>query len=334
MKLGISIGESLSLNQQIDMANYCEDHGFDSIWVGEGRLAWDAIVPLTLIANATSRVRLATGIIPNKSRIAPLIAVTFRTLDKVAPGRVMLGLGAWWEPLATNAGTPVRKPIRVMREYITVIRELFEGKTVTFQGEFVNVNNIRFDPIYEDVRPLNIPIYVGAVGFQMCRLVGQIADGALLDFLVPVEYNHKAVAAIRRGAEEAGRSLEQIDRPQLTVVCVNNEDPQEAVNHCRYMLTQYIGQQPHITKFSGVPDDVIAAVKSELGWPATNETVRKAMRHVSDEMVKSVAACGTVSDALEKMEEYVAAGATVPVLTALGDVRRTIEEIATANARR
>ena len=334
MKLGISIGESLSLSQQIDMARYCEDHGFDSIWVGEGRLSWDAIVPLTLIANATKRVRLATGIIPNKSRIAPLIAVTFRTLDKVAPGRVMLGLGAWWEPLATNVGTPVTKPIRAMREYITVIRELFEGKTVTFQGEFVNVKNIRFDPIYEEVKPLNMPIYVGAVGFQMCRLVGQIADGALLDFLVPVEYNHKAVAAIRRGAEESGRSLEQIDRPQLTVVCVNNEDPQEAVNECKYMLTQYIGQQPHITTFSGVPDDVISAVKSELGWPATNETVRKAMRHVSDEMVKSVAPCGTVSDVFEKMEEYVAAGTTEPVLVALGDVRRTIEAIATENARR
>ena len=133
------------------------------------------------------------------------------------------------------------------------------------------------------------------------RLVGQIADGCLLDFLVPVEYNLKAVGEIRRGAEEAGRSFEQIDRPQLMACSVNNEDPQEAINTCRYMLTRYVAQQPHITKHSGVPEDVIAAVKSEVGWPATNEAVRSAMRNVSDEIVKSVAACGTVSDALEKM---------------------------------
>ena len=178
--------------------------------------------------------------------------------------------------------------------------------------------------------PLDIPIYIGAVGFQMMRLCGQIADGCLLDFLVPVEYNLKAVAEIRRGAEESGRSLDQIDRPQLVACSVNNEDPQEAVNACRFMLTEYIGQQPQITKHSGVPEEVIAAVKSEIGWPAINEAIRKAMRHVSDEMARSVAACGTVSDALEKMEEYIAAGATVPVLTPLGDVRRTVEAIAPA----
>ena len=132
MKLGISISEPLTFTQRVDLAKYCEDHGFDSIWTGEGGLSEDAIVPLALFANATSRVRLGTGIIPNKSRIAPLIAVTFRTLDQVAPGRLMLGLGAWWEPLASSVGTPVKKPIRAMREYITVIRALLQGNTVTF----------------------------------------------------------------------------------------------------------------------------------------------------------------------------------------------------------
>ncbi len=330
MKLGISINEPLTFTQRVDLAKYCEDQGFDSIWTGEGGLSEDAIVPLALFANATNRIRLGTGIIPNKSRIAPLIAVTFRTLDKVAPGRLMLGLGAWWEPLASSVGTPVKKPIRAMREYITVIRDLLRGNTVTLHGEFVNVESIRLDPVSQDARPLDIPIYIGAVGFQMMRLCGQIAEGCLLDFLVPVDYNLKAVAEIRRGAEESGRSLEQIDRPQLVACCVNNEDPREAVDACRYMLTEYIGQQPHITKHSGVPEEVIAAVKSEIGWPATDEAIRRAMRHVSDEMVKSVAACGTVSDALEKMEEYIATGATVPVVTPLGDVRRTVEAIAPA----
>ena len=84
------------------------------------------------------------------------------------------------------------------------------------------------------------------------ELTGEIADGVVLNYLVSPEYNQQAIEALQIGARTAGRTLADIDRPQL-VVCSVHEDRQTALDMARLMVTQYLGQQPHIMKASGVP---------------------------------------------------------------------------------
>src|SRR5207249_11881342 len=105
----------------------------------------------------------------------------FSTLDDLAPGRAMCGLGVWWEPLATKVGVNRRKPLQAMRETVEVVRRLLAMEKVTFKGEFVSVEDIEIDIVHGDRSPKDVPIYIGATGMKMMELSGEIADGVLLN---------------------------------------------------------------------------------------------------------------------------------------------------------
>ncbi len=330
MKLGLMTGLG-SPRDIIPQAQWAEEQGFETVWVGEGRLTRNALVHMTLAAANTNRITIGSGIFPFRTRSVGLLGMTARTLDDLAPGRIKLGLGAWWEPLATRNGLHTAKPRTAMREIILALKDLLDGKQVTFQGEYVDVDQIKFDTPEDDDNPAYpVPIYIGAVRLRMMELVGEIADGALMDFLVPPEYTALSVEHIKIGADRAGRSLDEIDCPQLLTVAVNDDDPQAAVDECKMFLTQYIGQQPHITETCGATPEQIDGVKSVMGWPATQEQIRAATQFVPDELVRDVCACGTTAQTIERIEAFVAAGCSEPVLTPLGDTQRTVESIAAA----
>ena len=211
------------------------------MYVGEGRLAKDAIVTMSLIAANTSQIHVGSGILPYRTRNVALLAVTFKTLDQLAPGRMVLGLGGWWEPLATRTGLRNRKPLTAMREIVTVARDLLAGKTVTFHGEFVDVEGIRFDADEDDdARSYPVRIEIGAVRMGMVTLAGEIADGVLLDFLVPVSYTREAVSAAKAGAAKSGRDFYTFGVPQLIATSINDRDPDAAVLDCKAFLAQYL----------------------------------------------------------------------------------------------
>ena len=101
----------------------------------------------------------------------------------------------------------------------------------------------------------------------------------------------------------AGRSVEDLDRPQL-VVCSVHEDRATALDMARLMVTQYLGQQPHIMKASGVPQSLLDAVGEVLTWPATHEQVEAASKLVPDEIVQMLTASGTADDARARVADY------------------------------
>ena len=110
-----------------------------------------------------------------------------------------------------------------MREVVTAVRALLHNETVTFDGEFVHLDGVELDYVYQERRPKDVPIYIGATGLKMMELTGEIADGVVLNYLVSPEYNQHALEALQIGLDKAGRRLADIDRPQL-VVCSVHED--------------------------------------------------------------------------------------------------------------
>ncbi len=308
------------VRDEMKLAQYAESKGFEAIWHAESRLARDALIPLAAIAAVTDKIMLGTGVINNWTRNVGLTAASFLTLDELSNGRSLLGIGAWWDPLAWKVGIERKKPLKAMREYVTVLQRLFRMENVTFDGEFVKVRDIRLDVVYGDPsRPRNIPIYIGATGWDMIELTGEIADGLALNYLVSPDYNRKALEHLKIGATRAHRKWEEIDRPQL-IVCSLDENAEKALDNARPLVAQYLGQQPHIAKASGVKESLIEEVKTALGgWPAKPGGLEKARQLVDDKLVQLITASGTTEDCARKVEEYNQTGCTCPILYPLGD---------------
>ena len=324
-RMAIYLQDKHPIRDGMAYAQFAEAHGFEAVWQAESRLVRDAIVPMAAFAAVTERIKVGSGVINNWTRNPALIAATFVTLDDLAPGRILCGIGAWWDPLARNVGIERRKPLTAMREVVTVVRRLLNMEKVTFDGQFVHVRDIEIDIVHGRREPRDVPIYVGATGMKMMELAGEVADGVLLNYLVSPQYNAQAMAHLEIGARRAGRTLDDVDRPQL-IVCSLDEDRHKALDNARELVTQYLGQQPHIMKASGVSPDLLEEINRVLTWPATEEQIREAMKLVPDEVVQLITASGTADECRAKVQEYIAAGCTCPVLYPLGDdVRGMIE---------
>ena len=316
-RVALYLQDAHDLRNGLDYVKYAENRGFEAVWQAESRLVRDAIVPMAAYAAVTDKIKICSGVINNWTRNIGLLASTFLTLDDLAPNRIICGIGAWWDPLAKNVGIKRSKPLTAMRETVMVLKRLLAMERVSFHGEFINVDNIELDVVHGRREPRNVPVYIGATGDKMIELAGEIADGVLLNYCVPPDYNLKALERIAEGAKKAGKTLEDIDRPQL-VVCSVDEDREKAIGTARELLTQYLAQQPHIAKASGVSDDVVERIQSILGWPATYEQIQKAKHFVPDELIYRITASGTPEEARKKVQEYIDKGCTCPVLYPVG----------------
>ncbi len=313
------------LREAIEHVRYAEERGFAAVWQAESRLVREATVPMAAYAASTERIAVGSGVVASWTRNAAVLASTFSTLDDLAPGRIKLGIGAWWDPLASKVGIDRVKPLRQMREVVTVVRALLNDEHVTFHGEFVNVDGIELDYVHQERRPKEVPIYIGATGMKMMELCGEIGDGVVLNYLVSPSYNDRAMEHLAIGAAKAGRTVDDLDRPQL-VVCSVDEDRQAALDGARLLVTQYLGQQPHIMKASGVPQELLDRIGEVLTWPATHDEVVEASKLVPDDIVQMICAAGDPDEVVAKVREYVAAGCTCPILYPLGpDVRKMID---------
>ncbi len=326
-RVALYLQDAHSLQDGIKYAQYAESKGFEAVWQAESRLVRDAIVPMAAFAATTSKLKVGSGVINNWTRNIGLLAATFLTLDDLAPNRIICGIGAWWDPLAKNVGIERRKPMLAMRETIEVMRRLLRMENVTFHGEFHHVTGIELDVVHGRREPRHVPIYIGATGDNMMELTGEIADGAVLNYCVPPEYNDKAMELLDTGAKKAGRRIEAIDRPQL-VVCAVDHDRKKAIEAAKVLLTQYLAQQPHIAKASGVSEAIVKKVQSILGWPATKEQIHAAMQFVPDEFVLKISATGTPEEARAKVQEYIQRGCTCPILYPMSDPYLMIDTFA------
>jgi 5,10-methylenetetrahydromethanopterin reductase len=327
-RVALYLQDAHDLRDGLNYVQYAEERGFEAVWQAESRLVRDAIVPMAAYAAVSERIKVGSGVINNWTRNIGLLAATFLTLDDLAPDRVICGIGAWWDPLAKNVGIERRRPLKAMRETVTVLRRLLNMERVTFHGEFHNVDGIELDVVHGRREPRNVPIMIGATGDKMMELTGEIADGAVLNYCVPPAYNDRALELLDKGARKSGRTLDDIDRPQL-VVCSVDYDHDKAIETTRGLLTQYMAQQPHIAKASGVSAGVVTEIQAILGWPATHEQIEQAKHLVPEDLIHRITASGTPDEARAKVDEYRKHGCTSPILYPVGgDVKLLIDTFA------
>jgi 5,10-methylenetetrahydromethanopterin reductase len=323
-RIALYMQDKHDIQYELEMAKYAESRGFSEIWQADTRLARDCVVMMSAFLTYTKHLRIGSGVLPIWTRNPAVIAATWSTMWELAgkvdgKGRIMLGLGAWWEPIAERVGVQRKRPLKAMQEHVEAIRQLFTMQEVTYQGDFIQLDRVQLDVAYGDTSPRNIPIYIGATGDKMLELTGEICDGVLLNYVVSVDYIRRAVSLVEKGAKKAGKSLADVDRPELIVCCLSDKDPKAAMAEGKKLVAYYLATEPHIMKASNVDQALLEKVQSIMSWPATEEDYIRASKVIPDELVRDLMAVGTSIECRRKVREYVDAGVTCPVLYPMMD---------------
>ena len=106
-----------------------------------------------------------------------------------------------------------------MREVVEACGPAALRRSGHVAGDYVHLDGVELDYVYQERRPKAVPLYIGATGMRMMALAGEIADGAVLNYLVSPDYNRRAVAALSAGAARSGRTLDDVDRPSWWCAC-------------------------------------------------------------------------------------------------------------------
>jgi len=334
VRFALYLQDKHNIQYELEMARYAEARGFSEIWQADTRLARDCVVMMSALLTQTKRLRIGSGVLPIWTRNPAVIAATWSTMWELGSkvegrGRVMLGLGAWWEPIASRVGVHRHRSLTAMREHIEVLRQLFTMEEVTYQGDFVKLDRVRLDVAFGDKSPRDIPLYIGATGPKMLELSGEICDGVVLNYMVSVGYIRKAVALVEKGAQKAGKTSDDVDRPELLICSLSDEDPAAALYEGKKLAAYYFATEPHIMKASGVDQELLERVQSIMSWPATEDDYISASKVIPDGVVRQLMAVGSTEDCRNKVQEYIDAGVTCPILfPMMDDIRPVVDAFA------
>jgi 5,10-methylenetetrahydromethanopterin reductase len=207
MDFGILCAASINTRNRVAIA---ETKGFTHAWLADSQMVWgDVFQCLALCAAGTGKIKLGTNVANPSSRIAPVTACNFATLNVLAPGRVIMGIGTGNTSRRT-LGMPAAK-LSELRDHVAVCRGLLSGQTVPYcEGD--RRRDIRFldpDAGFINLRD-RIPIYVAASGPKTLELAGEIGDGVILFGVVGDGLLEYTLSHVRRGAQRAGKRLEDL----------------------------------------------------------------------------------------------------------------------------
>ena len=319
---------NLSPQDYQELSSQAEKNGFEALWVPEGG-GRDSLTSLATIAMKTDTVKLGTGILPIFARTPTNTAMSAAGMAAVSDGRFLLGLGVGHAPtVESRDGIPFKQPMTRMRETIQIIKALLSGEEVNFTGKQFKITGASMGAATPKTK---VPIYIAALGPQMLEMVGELADGVLMNWTA-VDYLGEAIGHIKRGAEKAGRDPNEIDIAGYVRVAVG-DNLTESRDSLRRQVARY-ASNPFYRNFfaqTGFDKEMSAAAAA-----LADGNLDKAADSITEEMQDQVAIVGTVEECRAALEKRRAAGLQLPVIApfAVGDNmashRHVIEAMAPA----
>ena len=321
LPVGSFIGVGQSLDKAAERAALAESLGYDSAYVTHiaGR---DSLTVLAAYACRTERIRLGTGVLPIYSRTPAATAQQAATIEDISNGRLTLGLGVSHRVTVENwYGAEVDKPVTEMREYVSVLRAIFDGQDPPESERFpTRFHFLGMEP------PRGLPIYVAGLSPKMLELAGEIADGVILWLCNPEYIRDVVVPHVREGRRKAGKTLDGFDIVAAVPTAVTDEvDGARAT--LRADLSPYflLPFYRRMIERSGYDADIrLFDEAMERG------DVSAAAIAISDGFLENLAAIGPPDIAAAAVERYRDAGATSPCIGAVPgtDFRTALEALA------
>ena len=292
--------------ETLGWAQAAEAAGFDIVGIADSQSVYrDVHTCLALVATGTSRVRIGPRVINPLTRHPAVAAGAAATLEEMAPGRTMLGIGTG-DSAVLNLGLTPSSRAR-LRAYVATVRELLDTGSSVWEGR----------PCRMTWGGGRVPVYLAASGPRMLHLAGEVADGVIINTGLTPDIVRDSIARVRAGAESAGRRLEDVDLWWLPVANVRG-DRAAAIDEVAMTLAS---AGSHLSRFTTegkhIPPELHDAVVAlgERYRPEEHSKPDSANRGLIaelgllDYLADRFAIAGTEDECIAKIEAAVEAGA-------------------------
>ncbi|MFA5366039.1 MAG: 5,10-methylenetetrahydromethanopterin reductase [Candidatus Bathyarchaeia archaeon] len=321
VKFGIEFVPREAYWKTVYYAIQSEKRGFDNLWITDHYNNRNVYVTLATTALYTKKIIFGPGV-TNPYMVNPVMtAQSMASLDEMAPGRVVLGMGAGDITTLATTGVEAKKQLSAVVDAIAIFKKMLTGKSVKYEGNVFSVNGTKFN-----FKPRGqIPVYIGAQGPKMLASAGEIGDGVLINASHPKDIDY-AVSQIKKGVEATpGKSMADVDVTAYTSFA------------CDKKVDKAMGAASPVVAFivAGSPDVVLE--RHGLEMEKVN-TIRNALAKgnfgtafgsVTPSMIEAFAIAGTPDQCNEKIARLLKAGITQFVVgSPIGpNVRKSIDLI-------
>ena len=306
----------------VEVAMSAADHGYDAVWCSEVQ-GPDAFTTLGALA-VTTDLELGVAVVPAQTRSAFALGMTAVSLAELSEGRFTLGVGASSELIVEGwAGQSFERPLTAVRDTVTALRPVLEGRRSTHEGEVVRMRGYRPHTTPPDGR---VPLVLAGLNPRSCRLVGELGvDGVCVNQSAP-RHVEQIVAQVAQGA---GGALPDDYRVIARRFCAVTDDVAGMRDVVRRRFAPYIATAAYNRfyrwmGYESEADAVLAAIGDRDAMASA----------LSDTLIDDIFLLGSAEDIARRIAEYRRAGVTDPVIQPLGtgrdEAERTLWSIADA----
>ena len=300
MQFGFTLKPDHTIERTIALTRQAEDAGFDYGWIFDSHVIWRDPYPLlTLMAQATTRLRLGTCVTNPGTREPSVTASTLAVLDELSGGRMDLGIGR-----GDSARRVLGKPpttMATLEEAITVIKALVEGRAIEYEGTELRLTW---------AGNWTLPVWVAGYGPMALAMTGRVADGVILQLADP-DLIRWFVGQVRDAEVAAGRPRGSVKVQAAAPAHVGNRElcrertrwfPALVSNHVVDLVNKYPREQ--------LPESLTGYVRERTGYDYHHhaEVGSSNAGFVGDEVTDRFCVLGSVDEHLAKLHELADAG--------------------------
>jgi 5,10-methylenetetrahydromethanopterin reductase len=297
LPVGVVLGSGMPPEDLLPTAALVEELGFGELWLPEDYLFTGAMASAGAILTATERIPVGLGVVSAMVRHPAVLAMELATLDRLAPGRLIPGLGLGVPAWLRQMGLSPRSALGAMRECIAALRTLLDGGELNQQGEYFAFHDMTLMHTPER----RIPLTVGAIGPRMLQLSGELADGTVASILANPRYVTWARERIAEGQSRADREDERHPLTCFALYSVDHdaavakEAIREAVAFAASTMTDSL-----LPEVSGISDELSRLAPGGVGRIAAD---------MPDSWVDELAVAGDADECVAKIARLMDAGA-------------------------
>ena len=319
LEFAITFKPDMPHQRMISLTKQAEAADFNYGWIFDSHVLWKDPYPLlTLMAQATERMRLGTCVTNPGVRDATVTASLLATLNTISGGRMDLGIGRG----DSSRRVMGKKPLTLERleETVQVVRDLCSGRRISYEGQDIQM------PWADGGVP---PVWVAGYGPKALKCAGRVGDGVILQFADP-HLIKWCLGFVKEGAEEAGRDFSKIRVMSAAPVWVS-EDLEKARDRVRWfpaLVSNHVVDLVSRYKPEELPPELTSYVKDRKGYNYLHhaEVGSSNAEFVTDEIVDRFAIVGPAEEHIRRLKELEQIGVTqFNIYLMSGDEEDTLE---------